>query len=214
MAMSEAEHSHARAHRSKVLAHAASRLAACERLAAGAEIAALFRAFLRVEERRLSIGLRLGATGCRTAAARSFVLDLVADAAFRAATRTGVGGESPGAAIDGYALVAVGGYGRGELAPFSDLDLLFLHTGRRAAQARGLVEGVLRMLWDAGLTVGHSFRTVAETVSAAREDPHLMTSLLGTRLLAGNGGLLDSLRAAVERERRKHAGEYLAAINY
>lgn len=217
MAISEAEISQARAartHRSKVLAHAATRLVASERLSGNAELAELFRTFLKVEERRLRIGLRLGATGCQTAAARSFILDLVADSAFRAATRPVEGAESPAAAIDSYAMVAVGGYGRGELAPFSDLDILFLHTGRRAAQARQLVEGVLRLLWDAGLTVGHSFRTVAETISAAREDPHLTTSLLTTRLLAGNRGLLDSLRTTLERERRKHADELLAVLRY
>lgn len=195
----------ARAHRGKVLAHAATRLVASEHLSSGAELAELFRAFLKVKERRLRIGLRLDATGCQTAAARSFILDLVADSAFRAATRPVEGAESPAASIDGYAMVAVGGYGRGELAPFSDLDILFLHTGRRAAQARQLVESVLRLLWDAGLTVGHSFRTVAETVSAAREDAHLSTSLLTTCLLAGNRGLLDSLRTTLERERRRHA---------
>ncbi|MDT5270962.1 MAG: [protein-PII] uridylyltransferase [Acidobacteriota bacterium] len=214
MVTSEADFLHARTHRSKVLAHATTRLAACERLSHGAEMAGLFRAFLKVEERRLSIGLRLGSTGCQTAAARSFVLDLVADAAFRAVTQPGGGAESPAASIDGYAMVAVGGYGRGELAPFSDLDILFLHSGRRAAPARGLSEGVLRLLWDTGLTIGHSFRTVAESVAATREDPHLMTSLLSTRLLAGNRGLLDSLRTVMERERRKHADQYLAAINY
>src|SRR5215207_5075302 len=214
MVISEAEIPQARAartHRGKVLAHAATRLVASERLSGGAEIAELFRTFIKVEERRLRIGLRLGATGVQTAAARSFVLDLVADSAFRAATQQG---EGIGAAPDGCAMVAVGGYGRAELAPFSDLDILFLHTGRRASQARGLVEGVLRLLWDAGLTVGHSFRTVAESLSAAREDPHFMTSLLSTRLLAGNRGLLDSLRTALERERRKHADEFLAVLRY
>ncbi|HEX8151351.1 MAG TPA: [protein-PII] uridylyltransferase [Pyrinomonadaceae bacterium] len=214
MLISEAEFSHARAHRGKVLAHAAARLAACGRLSGADEIARLFRAFLKVEERRLHIGLRLGASGCHTAAARSFVLDLLADAAFRAVSQWGDGVESPGANVGGCAMVAVGGYGRAELAPFSDLDILFLHSGRRTAHARQLAEGVLRLLWDAGLNVGHSFRTVAESVSASHTDPHFMTSLLGTRLLAGDRALLDSLHAAVGRERRKHADEYLAALRY
>ncbi|HEX8189884.1 MAG TPA: hypothetical protein VF586_16120, partial [Pyrinomonadaceae bacterium] len=214
MLLSEAEFSNARAHRGKVLAHAATRLAACARLSNADEIARLFRAFLKVEGRRLRIGLRLGASGCRTAAARSFVLDLVADAAFRSASQWDDGVESPGADAGGCAMVAVGGYGRAELAPFSDLDILFLHSGRRTAHARRLAEGVLRLLWDAGLDVGHSFRTVAESASAAHTDPHFMTSLLGTRLLAGDRALLGSLHTAVGRGRRKHADEYLAALRY
>src|SRR5919198_285367 len=213
MVISEAEFSHARTgrtHRNKVLAHAATRLAACERLTGAAEVSGLFRAFLKTEERRLKIALRLGASGCQTAAARSFVLDLVADAAFRAGVLDGEGGGG----VEACAMVAVGGYGRAELTPFSDLDLLFLHAGRRAARARQLVERVLRLLWDAGLTIGHSFRTVSEAVSAARTDPHFQTSLLSTRLLAGNGALLDSLGAALERERRRHADYFLAALRY
>jgi [protein-PII] uridylyltransferase len=216
MLLSEAEFSHtrpARAHRNKVLAHAAARLAACERLSHAADVSGLFRAFLKTEERRLKIALRLGASGRQTAASRSFVLDLVADAAFRAGLLDGEGG-SAGACVEACAMVAVGGYGRAELAPFSDLDILFLHAGRRTTQARRLVERVLRLLWDAGLTIGHSFRTVAESASAARTDPHFQTSLLSTRLLAGNGALLDSLRGALERERRKHAGHFLAALRY
>src|ERR687885_2431131 len=104
MVISEAEFSHARparTHRNKVLAHAATRLAACERLSGAAEVSGLFRAFLKTEERRLKIALRLGASGCQTAAARSFVLDLVADSAFRAATLDGGGGASQGASLDG-----------------------------------------------------------------------------------------------------------------
>ncbi len=158
------------------------------------------------------MAFRLGASGCETAAARSFVLDLVAGRAFQMATQADEGGVFVGAAVDSCAMVAVGGYGRAELAPSSDLDLLFLHTGRRATQMRQLVERVLRLLWDAGLTIGHSFRTVSECTSAARTDPHLQTSLTEMRLLAGNGALLDLLRAALERERRKRADDFVTAL--
>lgn len=204
----------ARTYRQKVLAHAAARLPGGEPLSPPSEISGLLRAFLKIEDRRLNIALRLGASGCETAAARSFVLDLVAEHAFQTATQHGEGGVFVGAAVDSCAMVAVGGYGRAELAPYSDLDILFLHTGRRSAQMRQLVERVLRLLWDAGLTIGHSFRTVGECVAAARTDPHLQSSLLRTRLLAGNGALLDLLRGSLERERRKRADDYVASLLY
>lgn len=204
----------ARTHRHKALAHAATRLVAADGLSHTTEISELFRAFIKIEDRRLKMGLRLGASGTETAAARSFVLDLVAARAFQIATLHDEGGVSVGSAIDSCAMIAVGGYGRAELAPYSDLDILFLHTGRRATQMRQLVERVLRLLWDAGLVIGHSFRTVAECASAARSDPHFQTSLFNTRLLSGNGALLDLLRATVERERRKHADDFAASLLY
>jgi len=109
-------------------------------------------------------------------------------------------------------VVALGGYGRGELAPYSDLDVLFLYPNHRALQTRHLVEQVLRLLWDAGLTVGPSFRTVTDCVAAAHSDPHLQTALVSTRLLAGNGAIYDSLLVALEKDRRKRAEPYIAAI--
>ena len=90
-------------------------------------------------------------------------------------------------------MVALGGYGRGELAPYSDLDLLFLHSNHHALQARSLVEQILRLLWDAGLTVGHSLRSVSDCPAAAHKDPHFQTALVSTRMLAGDA---DALRFA------------------
>src|SRR5918994_830591 len=133
----------ARTYRHKVLAHAAERLAAGDTLPHTSEVSEQFRAFLKVEDRRLKMALGLGASGTETAAARSFVLDLVAARAFQTATLDGEGGVFVGAAVDSCAMVAVGGYGRAELAPHSDLDILFLHTGRRSTQLSQLVERVL-----------------------------------------------------------------------
>jgi [protein-PII] uridylyltransferase len=201
-----------RAIEEKLLTHAAALSKAVERHADPFEIAGRFRAFLKVENQRLRMAHRAGAQGRQTAAARSLALDQVVRCAFRAATWPREGGALPGGAQQGCALVAVGGYGRGELAPFSDLDLLFLHTGRRAEQTRQLAGRILQLLWDAGLTVGHSFRTVRECVSASHTDPHLRTALVTTRLVAGNGALTDCLRASLERERTRRAEEFLSII--
>lgn len=203
-----------RTHREKVLAHAATRLGGIDHLSDPEEIAARFRNFLKIEDERLRMAHRFGASGYWTAQARTFVLDRVVERAFRAAAWPGEGGEFLGRAKNGSAVIALGGYGRGELAPFSDVDLLFLHTGRRAAQMRQLVERVLRLLWDAGLSVGHSFRTVNETTAAARSDAHLQTALVSTRLLAGNGALYDCLMVALDRERRKRASHFIDAVKH
>ena len=104
----------------------------------------------------------------------------------------------------GTALLAVGGYGRGELAPFSDIDIMFLAPHRRANQE---AEAVLYKLWDMGLEVSHSFRTPDECIEEAFKDIKTRTSLLESRYIAGDRGLFDTFRArvypAVANKRRK-----------
>jgi [protein-PII] uridylyltransferase len=203
-----------RTYRDKVLAHAAMRLLRNKPLTEPFDISGLIRTFLKIEDQRLKTSLRFGATGCETAAARSFVLDLVVESAYCEATRLCESGGFLAGAGNDWTIVALGGYGRAELAPYSDLDLLFLHTGHRATQIRQLVEQVLRLLWDAKLAVGHSFRTVAESVTSARNDPHLQTALVSTRLLAGNGALYNSLLGALEKERRKRSDAFIQAVRH
>ncbi len=84
------------------------------------------------------------------------------------------------------ALVATGGYGRGVLAPFSDIDLLFVSPKPPGERARAVVEFVLYFLWDLGLKVGHATRSVEECLAEARRDVTVRTSLIDARLLSGN----------------------------
>lgn len=198
-------------YREKVLAHAAKRFAGIERLST-AQATQQFRNFLRLEHQRLRIAHRCGASGLWTAEALSFALDIVVEHAFRATTASIQIGELQGLTKNPCAVIALGGYGRGELAPFSDLDLLFLHPERQGPQMRPLLERILSLLWDAGLTVGHSFQTVKECVAAAQKDLHLQTALTTTRLLAGNRPLFESLSAALEAVRRKRSVAFLAAV--
>ena len=103
------------------------------------------------------------------------------------------------------ALVAVGGYGRGELCPASDVDLMVLHGERRADRVRGVAERIFYPLWDAGLALGHAVRNVREALAEARAGVDTATSLLEARLLDGDPGVFDGLerklRAAVARDR-------------
>jgi [protein-PII] uridylyltransferase len=201
-----------RSHSEKVLSHAAVRFSPEQRLANPTEISQQFRTFLKIEDHRLKIAHRCGAPGRQTAAARSSILDLVVVRAYDAASLLVFARDSSRDAPNDCAVVALGGYGRGELAPYSDLDLLFLHSNHYAPQTRSLVEQMLRLLWDAGLTVGHSFRSVTDCQAASLADPHFQTALVSTRMLAGDAALYDSLLETLERNRRKRTDAFLAAI--
>ncbi len=95
----------------------------------------------------------------------------------------------------GLSILAIGGYGRRELAPRSDLDLLFLTDEVEAAEP--VVEAILRELWDLRLQVGFATRTVTDSVELAREDLHTATALLTTRTLAGSDDGRHALQAAL-----------------
>jgi [protein-PII] uridylyltransferase len=91
------------------------------------------------------------------------------------------------------AAVAVGGYGRGEMAPFSDVDLLFLTPYKQTAWGESLIESVLYCLWDLRLKVGHAARTVDDCLRLARADVTIRTSLLEHRALWGDPALAATL---------------------
>lgn len=99
------------------------------------------------------------------------------------------------------ALVAVGGYGRGELHPHSDVDLMILAATDAARERhREYIERFLLFLWDIGVEVGHSVRTVEECVEQARADITVATNLMESRLLAGPEGLYQRMKAATGKE--------------
>ncbi|MEL6828800.1 MAG: [protein-PII] uridylyltransferase [Pseudomonadota bacterium] len=89
------------------------------------------------------------------------------------------------------AVFATGGYGRGVLAPSSDIDLLFIRPYKASAHAESVIEFMLYALWDIGLKVGHAFRTPQECVKLARSDVTIKTSLLDARFLFGDKALAD-----------------------
>ena len=111
------------------------------------------------------------------------------------------------------ALAAVGGYGRGELSPGSDLDILFLHTGKVSADdLKAFVNDVLYPLWDKK-SVDHSVRTRSETRDAASSDLRVATGLLDIRLIAGNPDLVAAVQLDALDFWRKNAKENLANLH-
>jgi len=113
------------------------------------------------------------------------------------------------------ALVAVGGYGRGALAPGSDLDVVLLHGGR--ADVKELADRIWYPIWDSGIKLDHSVRTVDEATGVAREDLKAMLGLLDVRHVAGDAELSSSLRtqvlAAWRRDARRRLPDLRAAVH-
>jgi [protein-PII] uridylyltransferase len=109
------------------------------------------------------------------------------------------------------ALCAVGGYGRGELAPSSDIDLLFLLPYKLTARTEQVVEYVLYLLWDLGLKVGHATRSLDECIRLAKSDITIRTSLLEGRIIAGEKPLFDELRKKFRQLIASTGPEYVEA---
>ncbi|MFI8535961.1 [protein-PII] uridylyltransferase [Streptomyces aquilus] len=114
--------------------------------------------------------------------------------------------------LRGVSLVAVGGYGRGELSPRSDLDLLLLHDGSDSGAVAALADRIWYPVWDLGLALDHSVRTPAEARKTAGEDLKVQLGLLDARHLAGDLGLTAGLRTAVLADWRNQAPKRLPEL--
>ena len=92
------------------------------------------------------------------------------------------------------ALIAAGGYGRGKLFPYSDVDVLILAPATPASDDSARIESLVSTLWDIGLEIGHSVRTVPECVAESQRDVTIQTALLEARLISGSAASFDNLR--------------------
>jgi len=114
---------------------------------------------------------------------------------------------------EGAALLAVGGYGRGEMCPGSDLDLLLVQPGRRAQpEMATLAEGLWYPLWDSGLKLGHAVRTVKEALALAADDLDTATALLDARLVAGDPVVATDVARRAGEQWRGRSGRWLAIL--
>ncbi len=107
---------------------------------------------------------------------------------------------------ENLALIGVGGYGRGEMAPFSDVDLLFLTPYKITAWAESVIESMLYILWDLKLKVGHASRTIRECIKLGGEDFTIRTALLEHRYLAGDTALAQKLEQKLRTDLFKGSG--------
>ena len=144
-----------------------------------------------------------GGTAC--AARLSHLMDEIIRALYDFAATHVYHARNPSSA-ERMAVVAVGGYGRGTLAPGSDLDLLFLLPYKQTPWGEQVVEYMLYMLWDMGLKVGHATRNIDECLRLSREDITIRTAILDARFLWGEEKLFDELLVRFDRSVVKHTG--------
>src|SRR5947199_2173376 len=180
-------------HLEQVLAHAESRLAATGSKRP-TEVLPLYKEFLKVEEHRLRLKHQAGASGREICARGAELVDVLLRYVFGGAAATARGNGETRVPL---ALIALGGYGRGELNPFSDIDVMLLHHQRAARISPDLeemVNQVLCLLWDSGFKVGHSTRSIKEAIVQANADMRTKTGMLESRFLAGDSELARKFR--------------------
>jgi [protein-PII] uridylyltransferase len=161
-------------------------------LRAGKRAASVYAEGLATVDAALDDALDAGASAHDVVAARASAVDDLLAYAWHAGFGEG---------DDNIALVAVGGYGRGELQPHSDVDLLILLADDAEERHREAIEAFVTLLWDIGLEIGQAVRTVAQCSEAAQADVTTATNLMESRLLAGASALYESMQEATGPER-------------
>ena len=180
-------------HLDKILANAERQLAATA-AQRPTDVLPLYKKFLKIEEHRLRLRHHAGGGGRDICAGRAELIDVLLRHVFAQAK---AGTRKQGAAASPVALMALGGYGRRELNPFSDVDVMFLHrqkAARVSTELGELIEQVLYLLWDIGFKVGHSTRSIKDAIVQANSDMLTKTAMLEARFLAGDSQLVRAFR--------------------
>ncbi len=156
-------------------------------------LALIKSAFLKARETVQIAVTEQGLHGLEAARALSALQDAIIQVIYDFATKHVYYAQNPSSA-ERLSIVATGGYGRGELAPGSDIDLLFVRPFKQTAWGESVIEFILYMLWDLGLKVGHATRSLAECVRLGKQDITIRTALLEARYLWGDQPLYEELR--------------------
>jgi [protein-PII] uridylyltransferase len=157
----------------------------------------IFKRFLKLEEHRLRLWHNAGGGGREIARQRADLIDIVFRELFENISHS-VAGK---AGTERVAVAAFGGYGRREMNPFSDVDLMFLiDRGHPSERLENIIRQTLTGLWDLGFKVGHSTRSLAQAVKAANEDMITKTSMLECRFLLGDRELFQDFKSRFERD--------------
>lgn len=194
--------------RERVLEKAAKQLQEKTRKKQGGNVE-IFRNFRKIEEHRLRMWHKSGGGGREIARQRADLVDILFRELFDDIVRTVVPkGQSP----ENLCVIALGGYGRRELTPFSDIDIAFITPkAHPSALSEEIIRQVLTALWDIGYKVGHSTRSIAETIKQANGDMITKTSMIERRFLTGDRELYNTFKARFEHDcMRNRDAEYIA----
>ncbi len=169
----------------------------------------IFRGFRKVEEQRLKMWHNAGGGGREIARQRSELVDILFRELFQGVVQSiapkGLGGR--------LCVAAFGGYGRRELTPFSDVDILFLQDSgkKQDKEIEEIIRQTLVLLWDIGFKVGHATRSITQAVKKANEDMITKTSMLESRFLAGEREIFNNFKERFQDECvRGHEQEYIS----
>jgi [protein-PII] uridylyltransferase len=174
-----------------------------QRLAKSQDHVALFRDAIQAGRQVLRRQHEAGASSPTIVAHHAWLIDRILHYAWRI--------YAPRLADARIALVAVGGYGRSELHPYSDIDLMILLEKNDYQQVKGFVETFLSFLWDIGLEVGHSVRSLDDCVKAARQDITVATNIMESRYLEGDRELVAAMQARTATDRIWKPAEFFKA---
>ncbi|MEE8429300.1 MAG: [protein-PII] uridylyltransferase [Gammaproteobacteria bacterium] len=157
-------------------------------LAAGADSLPVLQAALKAGSSKLRDWFEKGENAEQIVFGRTWLVDHLLDRIWQR-----IMGESG----EACAMVATGGYGRGELHPYSDIDFLILLPEAKEDYSQGRIEALLTMLWDMGLEVAHSVRTVQQCIDEANKNLTVITNLMENRWISGSRELFDEMRLRI-----------------
>ena len=157
-----------------------------------------FKHLLKEEKEKIKSWHRSGAGGREIIQAHTSLVDEVIRHVLLSMTQLEVYAEAN--VLDDFALIAVGGYGRGELNPLSDIDLLFLLFTKTQPITETFIKDALSVIWGFDMEIGHSSRTIKDCIRLALEDLTIKTSMIETRFLIGNRTTYDKFHNSIHKK--------------
>ena len=157
-----------------------------------------FKQLLKDERKKIKDWHRSGTGGREIIQAHTNLIDEIIRHVLRSMAQLEV--YAGGDVLEDFSLIAVGGYGRGELNPLSDIDLLFLLSEKTQPLTKTFIQDVLSVIWGFGMEIGHSSRTIKDCVKFAQEDLTIKTSMIETRFLIGNRITYDKFCNSIQKK--------------